>query len=182
MSNIAVIYKSHYGFTETYARWISEELSADLLEADKVKTVDLQKYDTIIYGGGLYAGGVSGISLITKNYNVLKSKALYLFTVGAADVADEENVSSIRTSLARTLTPQMMEEIKIFHFRGGLLYSKMNFIHKSMMGMMRRMLLRKLENELRNDEKGILDTYGQDVSFTDRKMISALVTDVLQRA
>ena len=31
MSDIAVIYASHYGFTETYARWIAEEVAGDLL-------------------------------------------------------------------------------------------------------------------------------------------------------
>lgn len=180
MSNIAVIYKSNYGFTETYARWIAEEISADLLETNKVNTTDLQKYKTIVYGGGLYAGGVNGISLITKNYDSLKDKALYLFTVGAADVTDTENISAIRGSIARTLAPQMLEKIKIYHLRGGLMYSKMNFVHKAMMGIMRRVLLRKPENELRSDDKGILATYGQDVSFVDRKTIANLVTDIMQ--
>ena len=33
MPDIAVIYASHYGFTEAYARWLAEELEAELLEA-----------------------------------------------------------------------------------------------------------------------------------------------------
>ena len=42
MSDIAVIYASHYGFTEAYARWLAQELAADLLEAGKVKSEDLE--------------------------------------------------------------------------------------------------------------------------------------------
>ena len=91
MSDIAIIYSSHYGFTEAYAHWLAEDLSADLLEAGKVRREDLEKYGTIIYGGGLYAGGVGVLPLLTKNFSLLKDKALYLFTVGAADVADPGN-------------------------------------------------------------------------------------------
>lgn len=32
--NTAVIYKSHYGSTETYAKWLAEDLNAHLLQAD----------------------------------------------------------------------------------------------------------------------------------------------------
>ncbi len=180
--NTIVIYKSHYGFTERYARWIAEELSAELLQADKVKPADLQKYDAIIYGGGLYAGGVSGIALITKNFESLRHKSLYLFTVGAADVTDAANIANIRSGLAKVLSPQMQEKIKTFHLRGGMCYSKMSFIHKLMMGMMRKMLQKKQQSALRSDEKAILDTYGQDVDLTNRQAISPLVADVSQGA
>ncbi len=173
--NTIVIYKSHYGFTERYAHWIAEELSAELVEADKIKAADLQKYDTIVYGGGLYAGGVSGLSLITKQFDGLRDKSLYLFTVGAADVTDAENITNIRASLTKVLTPHMQEKIKIFHLRGGMCYSKMSFIHKAMMGMMRKMLQKKQAYELRKDEKAILDTYGQDIDLSDRQTISELV-------
>ena len=82
MSDIAVIYASHYGFTEAYARWLAEELAADLLEAGKVKREDLERHGTIVYGGGLYAGGVNGISLLVKNAERIQGKRLYLFTWG----------------------------------------------------------------------------------------------------
>ena len=67
MSDIAAIYASHYGFTEAYARWLAEDLSADLLESGKVKKADLEGHGTIVCGGGLYAGGVNGISTLVKN-------------------------------------------------------------------------------------------------------------------
>jgi len=63
-----VIYKSNYGFTEAYAKWLAEDLGAELLQADRVKPAYLQKYQTIIYGGGLYASGINGIELLTKNF------------------------------------------------------------------------------------------------------------------
>lgn len=180
MSDIAVIYKSHYGFTEAYARWIAEDLSADLLEAGMVRGRDLETYSAIVYGGGLYAGGVSGISLLTKNLDRLKGKALYLFTVGAADVSDPENTASIRRSLAKSLPPELMERTRIFHLRGGLRYSGMSLVHKTMLTMLRSKVLKTPESQLRSEDRMFLETYGKDISFLDRASIAPLVERVVQ--
>jgi len=76
----------------------------------------------------------------------------------------------------------MLAKIKVYHFRGGLSYSKMSFMHKSMMGMMHKMLLKKPESELRSDDKAMLETYGQDVSFVDKNLIAPLIQDIVQSA
>ena len=180
MSDIAVIYASHYGFTETYARWLAEDLAADLLQVGKVRREDLEKYGTVVYGGGLYAGGVNGISLLVKNAEGLQGKKLYLFTVGASDPADLENIANIRKGIDKVLPPTMLETIKIYHLRGGLRYSKMSMIHRTMMTMLRKVLLKKPEAELRSEDRALLETYGQDVSFLDRAAIVPLVEDIRQ--
>ena len=64
---IAVIYKSHYGTTKQYAEWIAEALDTKLLERSSVKSEDISDYDLVIFGGGLYASGILGINLVTKN-------------------------------------------------------------------------------------------------------------------
>ena len=109
MSDIVVIYASHYGFAEAYARWVAEDLQAELLEAGKVGRENLAKYGTIVYGGGLYAGGINGISLLVKNAERLRGKKLYLFTVGASDPTDPENIANIRNGIAKALPPTMLE-------------------------------------------------------------------------
>lgn len=173
-----VIYQSKYGFTKIYAKWIAEDLGAELAEAKQISISNLQEYNTIIYGGGLYAGGVSGLSLLTKNFERLKNKKLYVFTVGVADVTDPENIKGIRSSLSRVLTPAMLQVIKLYHLRGGMCYSKMGFIHRKMMGMMMKMIHKKPESELRVEEKMMLKNYGKDVDFTDRQSIAELVMQV----
>ena len=65
MKKALVVYKSAYGSTKKYAEWIADELKCDILEKDKCKKEQLKDYDIIIYGGGLYAGKVNGIELIT---------------------------------------------------------------------------------------------------------------------
>lgn len=83
-----VIYKSKTGFTKKYAEWIAEELSADIFNASKVNVNTLNKYDTIIYGGSLYAVGIIGVGLIKKNINKLKDKRLVVFATGASPLRD----------------------------------------------------------------------------------------------
>lgn len=178
MSKIAVIYKSKYGFTKKYAEWISQTLGADLLVASKVKVDELQKYTTIIYGGGLYAGSVSGISIITKNFDALKDKNIYLFTVGSSDVQDNANIEYIRAALNNVLTPDMQNAIKIYHFRGGLDYTKMSFIHRAMMGMMIKMLSKKPDSELSNDQKQMIQMHGKNVDFFDKDSICDMIQDI----
>ena len=65
--NAIVIYKTKYGSTKTYAEWIAKELACDIVEHKSVSVADLEKYDTIIYGGGLYAEVINGVTLITRN-------------------------------------------------------------------------------------------------------------------
>lgn len=91
MSKTAVIYYSKYGTTENYARLIAKALGADLFEAKKTKFRDIKDYDTVVFGGGIYSGGIRGIELITKNwYKGLCEKKVVCFAVGIT-IDKEEN-------------------------------------------------------------------------------------------
>ncbi len=179
MSKTLVIFESKYGSTKRYAEWIADALSCPLLERKSVHTSDLEAADTIIYGGGLYAGGVSGIKLLIQNWNLLSNKKVILFTCGIADPAVPANTAHIREALSQSLSPEILTKIQLFHLRGGINYSKLNFIHKSMMAMLRKMLLKKNESDLNSEDKQLLETYGKAVDFTDRESIQPLVDFVL---
>lgn len=175
MKNIIVIYESKYGYTKRYAEWIAEVLSCPLFEKKSVTTSDLKSADTIIYGGGLYAGGVSGVKLLIENWDLISNKKIALFTTGLANPKEAENVTNIRNGIRKALPPEMFEKITFFHFHGGIDYSRLGFIHKSMMAMLRKMLLKKAESELTYEDKGLLDTYGGVVDFTDKESIQPLI-------
>mgnify|MGYP000992876959 CR=1 FL=1 len=91
MKKTLVVYKSKSGFTKKYAEWISRQLKAEIREASKVTVETLFDYDTIIYGGGLYAGGISGVKLITKNFKRLKGKKIAVFDLFRPAAASREN-------------------------------------------------------------------------------------------
>ena len=66
MERTIVIYKTKYGATEKYAKWIGEELDCPVVSADDFNKRDFDLYDNIIYGGGVHAGGLKGFELIKK--------------------------------------------------------------------------------------------------------------------
>lgn len=174
MTKTAVIYKSKYGSTKKYAGWIAEQLNADIFESSNAKLNKLLEYDTIIYGGGLYASGIYGVkSCITQNYEQLKKKNLIVFTVG---LNTTEDLSVFEPIKKHNFTDKMIENIKFFHLRGGIDYKKLSLPHKGMMAMMKKMIAKKEEKD--SEDELFLKTYGDSVDFLERDTIKPLVSYV----
>ncbi|WP_138204998.1 flavodoxin domain-containing protein [Haloimpatiens lingqiaonensis] len=175
-NKIVVIYKSKYGSSKKYAQWIAEEVKGDLFDASEIKVEMLKEYDTIVYGGGLYASGISGISLITKNFDIIKYKKIIVYTVGLASTDKKEVFAPI---IEKNFPKEIIDNIKFFHFRGGIDYKKLSLVHKAMMAMLKKVVSKKPEDKLTDDDKELLATYGDKVDFTDRSAIVTLVNYIL---
>ena len=175
---ILVTYASKYGTTKRYAQWIAEDLACDLRDSREVNAELLKSYDILIHGGGLYAGGLSGIQTIVKNYDAISNKRIILFSCGLADPEDPENVAHIEAGLEKVLTPEMREKIRQFHLRGGIDYSRLGLTHKAMMAMLRTVMLKKGYGNLRSEDQMMLDTYGGTVDFTNRESLAPLLNYV----
>ncbi len=172
--NALVIYDSHYGFTGRYARWIAEELGCPCAARREVSPEELLKYNGLIYGGGLYAGGVSGLKWFAKQLPALTGKRIAIFTCGLADPADPSNASHIRAEMAKILTPEQMSGISLFHFRGGIDYGRLSFVHKAMMEMMYRVMKKQFESSGKEEDRAFLETYGKKVDYTIRSAVRPL--------
>lgn len=172
MNNTVVIYKSKYGSTKKYAQWIAEETETDLFERSEIGPKKLAEYDTIIYGGGLYAGGIAGVSVITQNYEILKNKRIIIFTVGLASTDKGEVFYPI---IEKNFPEKMRRNIKFFHLRGGIDYKELEIIHKIMMAMLKTVLSMKKPDKLTDDDRELLATYGGKVDFTDKNTLAPLL-------
>ena len=139
MSKIAVIYKSKYGTTRQYAQWIAEAVGAVVLEASAVKPASLASFDVVIFGGAIYAGGITGIGLVTKN----PCKQLVVFTVGVTN----PKTADYTETLKKSFTAEQLSKTKLFHLQGGIDYFKLSFIHKAIIGMVRKSILKKEESK-----------------------------------
>ncbi len=169
MSNAIVLYRSKSGFTKKYAQWIASATGAKLSDARYIKPADLDGYDTIVFGGGLYVGGINGLSLITKNLERLKGKKLIVFTQGATPVRPDifEEVKN------QNLTAEQLKYIEFFMLRGGFDYSKLTVIDKLLMILMKiKLKSRKKPNA---DERGLLAAYTHPVDFTNERHIASIV-------
>ena len=175
MSDILIVYKSKYGSTKQYAQWLAEELGARALEPRDVRAEDLAGCGTLIFGGGLYAGGVLAVPFLKKHYDEIRGKRIALFTCGLGDPAVAENVANIRSSLAKALGSGILDEIALFHLRGGMDYSKLSFIHRSMMTMVLKAVEHRREDMRTEEEWAMINTFGKTVNFIDRGTLAPLV-------
>ncbi len=169
--NAIVIYKSKYGSTKAYAEWIAEELGCEAKDAKGIKVGDLLKYDTIIYGGGLYAEIISGVSLITKNIEKLKNKKLIVFTTGITPLHVREYYDG--EVLDKNFKPEIRQFIKVFNFMGKMILSELSVPHRSALKMLKKIMSAK-ENPTEL-EKMLIELCDANGDFTDRAQIAELV-------
>lgn len=172
-----VIYKSKTGFTKKYAEWISEELSADIFDGSKVTTNMLTVYDTVIYGGGLYAVGINGVELITQNFDKLKDKKVIVFATGVSPER-EEAVSEVKH---KNFTSEQQKLIRFFYLRGGFDYRKLGFLDKLLMTLLKTSIKWKVKRKkkLTSDEIGMLAIYDKPVDYTRKNKINDIINYVI---
>ena len=75
----AVVYASKLGRTRKTAEYIAKALDADLFDVKKVRSVS--DYDLVVFGSGIYAGGISGPlrTFIESDLHVLRGKRTAFF-------------------------------------------------------------------------------------------------------
>ena len=175
MKKVLVIYYSKYGSTKKYAEWIAGELSADIYKVNEVKKQILNGYDTIILGSGLYAGNIRGINLLVNNYELIKNKKTVIFTCGLADYSKTENINHIYKRLENVIPQNILENIKIFYLQGGINYKGLSILHKIMMGMLKKMTIKKGMDNMSEEDKEFLETYGETMDYTDKNNIKGII-------
>ena len=166
-----VLYRSISGFTEKYARWIAEELGADLYDCRKVQPRALFDYDYIIFGGSLRAGGINGIDIIRRNLAALAGKRIIIFVIGGSS-AREGLAEEI---LAANFSEGQQKQLRLFYFRGGLDIGKLGTKDKILMTRRKWKLRRKRSEDLAPDEKDFLAAYANPEDGTNKDSIRTLV-------
>lgn len=169
--NTIVIYKSKYGSTKDYAQWIAEELNCDCHDAKGIRADDLLKYDTIIYGGGLYAEIIAGVSLITKNIEKLKDKKLIVYTTGITPIEVREYYDG--EVLDKNFKPEIRQYIKVYNFLGKMILDELSVPHRTAIKMLKKMMSAKVNPT--DMEKMLIELCDADGDFTDRAAIAKLV-------
>lgn len=79
---LLILYKTKYGSTEQYAKWIAEEVDADISDIESFNINSLDNYEAIIIGSPTYMGQIQMKDFLEQNWEVLKNKNIYLFNVG----------------------------------------------------------------------------------------------------
>lgn len=171
---IAVIYASKTGFTRKYAQWLGEALIADCFELHKTDEGMLNAYDILIFGGGLYAGGIYGLKSFRRMTEGRALSSMVFFATGAtpsrADVVPE--IRQINFS------ENEQKSVNLFYMRGGYSFRDLNIMDKVLMTLLKVKIRLKREADRTADERGMLAAYGRPVDFTRARHIEPLVACV----
>ena len=171
-----ILYGSRYGHARRYAEKLSEQTGFPAVSY--LEKPDLTNQKMIVYLGGLYAGGVRGLSKTLRSLSLQTGQMLILATVGLADTTKPENRENIRRSLQRQLPDELFDKAKIFYLRGGIDYQKLSFVHRMMMRALYQSLRRQPAGQQTEETRVLLETYGKQVDFMDFNALNPIIQEM----
>ncbi len=123
-----VLYKSNTGNTEAYAEKIANALHAEAVPFKKGKfnKMNLDDYDTIVFGGWIMGSQIQGIDDFLGRWDDMSSKNVIVFAVGMSFASKESRDNLISANLLD------MYHLRFYQLRGGFDYSKLGPIQKLM--------------------------------------------------
>lgn len=168
-----VIYKSKYGSTKKYAEWIAEETGYDISEISKVKKSDMDNYDVIVLGGGIYAMGIAGLSFLKKNPELVHEKKVFVFCNGASPY-EEEAYKEVKEHNMK----EELKDVPVFYFRGAFDMESMGLIDRNLCKMLQRAVAKKDPKDYAVWEKALVEAGNSKCDWTDKKYIEPLVSEL----
>ena len=191
-----VLYTSKYGAAETYAQWIAEALGCQAVSLDKFSKKELQGYDTVIYGGGVQAGGVRGLEQFTKwikgdlklrqmakRGTISEAEAAgsgafdrqyYIFAVGIS-LDSEENRLQLRDI---NFDKNWLRELPCFFLPGAFDPAKLAGVDKAIIKVATKMFLDKPEAQAAAEDMQVLRYFETGCDLIDRTHTTALIEAV----
>lgn len=170
MSRGIILYQSKYGATKKYADWLVEETGYDCIETKNAKVADLNNYDVIILGGGVYASGIAGFQFIKKNISQLADKKVAVFAVGASPY-DERAIMQIREMHFK----DELCNIPLFYCRGTWDEEKMKFTDRTLCKMLQKAVAKQNPDEYEPWQKALMCAVGQKCDWTDKSYLEPLL-------
>lgn len=170
MSRGIILYQSKYGATKKYVDWLVEETGYDCIETKDAKVANLQNYDVVILGGGVYASGIAGLQFIKKNIGRLGNKKIVVFAVGASPY-DEKAIMQIRKMHFK----DELRNIPLFYCRGAWDEEKMKFTDRTLCKMLQKVVAKQNPDEYEPWQKALMCAAGQKCDWTDKAYLEALL-------
>ncbi len=143
----AIVYTSNTGFTEKYAKLLSEKTGLTAYELNDAKE-ELSAGDEVFYMGWLMAGGVKGLKKAKKLFSVKGCCAVGMAPVEAQKLGDLKSRNS-------------WTEDGFFVLQGGYAPEKLRGINKLMLNMFTSVTTKKLSSK-------------KDLSVEDRNMLQQM--------
>jgi len=170
MSSIIVIYQSKYGATKKYAEWLVEELSCDYVETKKATIEQVEKYDIVILGGGIYATGIAGISFLKKYHERLKDKKIMVFAVGASPYDGKAMIALKERNFKAELS-----NVPCFYCRGAWNEEIMSWKDRTLCNLLKKAVAKKDPDTYEPWEQALMQAVGTNCDWTDKTYIKQII-------
>lgn len=143
-NKILVCYKSVTGITKRYAEMIADEMDCAVMDFKNITVETVSQYDTVVFGGRLFAGSVDGLKKVKEVIARGGVKTFVVFATGATPNSEEK---IIQDAWSNNLTADELHSIPHFYMQGGLQYEKMPLHEKLMMKAVAAVMKRKVKNK-----------------------------------
>lgn len=170
MSKGIILYQSKYGATKKYAEWLTQETGYAYIETKAAKVANLQNYDVIILGGGVYASGIAGLQFLKKNIKQLANKKIAVFAVGASPY-DEKAIAQIRELHFKN----ELNNIPMFYCRGAWNEEKMRFADRTLCKLLQKAVAKQNSEEYEPWQKALMCAVGQKCDWTEKSYLEPLL-------
>ncbi len=166
-----ILFKSRYGNTRQYAKWLAEDLNFELRDFSKFKKKEIANYDQIIFGSGVYMNKMDKIQKVLKMF---RDKPIVIFSC-AGNPGIEKEIEDIK------MYNFHHDELSFHHFfylPGGVDFSKVTGFMKFLINIFRK-ILEKKKNKTYEEEQ-ILKGFTDPTHYVDRKHIKKIVEFIHQ--
>jgi menaquinone-dependent protoporphyrinogen IX oxidase len=169
-SSVIVLYRSRYGATGRYARWIGESTGADVAEAGSFDPLGLVRYDTVLIGSSAYFGRLRCRGFLKRNWHILKEKRTVVFGVTGIRPDDPRQADMLRRSFPRYIR----DSITYRPLRGAFSYRELRTVDKVLMSGPRIRLQVRWWLTRDGEAKEMLERFLSPMDWTSRNAADAL--------
>lgn len=161
-----ILYKSRYGNTKQYAEWLAQDLDFEVRDFSKFKKSEIDNYDQIVFGSGVY---MSKMDKIKKVLKMFKDKPIIIFAC-AGNAGVEKEIEDIKMNNFKN---NELAFHQFFYLPGGVDFSKVKGFMKFMINVFRKVMEKKKNRTY--EEEQILKGFSEPTNFVDKKHIAAMV-------
>ena len=129
-----ILYKTQYGSTAQYAAYLADQLDAALLPFERMEASTLQTYDYYVIGSLVKVGRLKAANWIKFNWDWLKHKKVFLFSVSATPVDSKE----LKDMMEKSLPPEIMNNLEYFALPGRINPKSLHLLDRLMINLVAR--------------------------------------------
>ena len=170
MSAGIILYKSKYGTTEKYAKWLSQATGFDCEDVKNFSSAGLENYETVIFGSGIYASHMTGLSFLRKHWEKLQEKDVAVFCVGAAPYEEKDFNELCAENLRDELSG-----VPCFYCRGAIDMNTLNFTDRLMCKMLVKAVEKKDPALYIPIEQALIEASKGKCDWTDKAYLTPVI-------